>query len=366
MTTSPAKVMSAELRDVRVECQSEECPDESARRAPWADTIAKYKQSDALKSWWQVGTTFVPLAALWSLMYVASFWSIALTLLLAIPTAAFLVRVFIIQHDCGHHSFFRNRRANDILGSLCGVLTLTPYHHWRRTHSLHHTSSGNLSQRGHGDVWTLTVDEYKSRSWWGRLAYRIYRHPLFMFFPATSYLFIIHYRLTLGVPRTWRRERNSIHVTNLCLMMMFVLAHYTIGLPAFLSIWLPVVVLGAAIGGWLFFIQHQYEDAYWQPKETWDFADAALAGSSYYKLPAVLQWLTGNIGFHHIHHLNSRIPNYHLAACHDAEPELQRCTTIGLWESFQCPSLKLWDEKRQQMVGFKGISASQEQLPRCA
>ncbi len=323
--------------------------------ADWAKTVDKYKRSSPLKSVWQVVNTSLPLAGLWYLMYLASFWSTALTLLLAIPTAGFLVRIFIIQHDCGHRSFFRNQTANDVLGFLCGILTLTPYFFWRRTHARHHTTNGNLSHRGHGDVLTWTVDEYRSKSPWGRWAYRVYRSPLFLFIFGSTYLFFIRQRFTFGMPASWRRERMSVHATNLGIAVMLAAGWYLIGLPALLLIWLPVAMLGAAAGSWLFFVQHQIEDAYWQPQQSWDFTRAALEGSSYYRLPAVLQWFTGNIGFHHIHHLNSRIPNYHLSACHAAEAAFREGPTFGFWESLRCASLKLWDEESQRMVGFAAV-----------
>ena len=345
--------------DTKVVSPTAQCASVQDSKGPaWNAVIAKYKVPSAVKSCWQVVNTFLPLAALWYLMYLSSTVSTAFTLLLAVPTAGFLVRVFIIQHDCGHHSFFRRRRANDILGVICGVLTLTPYHMWRRTHSRHHTTSGNLDHRGQGDVLTLTVNEYVDRSRWGRWQYRVYRNPLVMFTFGASYLFMIRQRFTFGIPRTWRRERASVHFTNLCLLSILIVAQTTIGLPMFVLLWLPVAFLGAAAGCWLFFVQHQFEHTYWQPRESWDYSDAALEGSSFYRLPWILQWITGSIGYHHIHHLNSRIPNYNLAACHDAEPEFRRCTTFGIWESLRCPSLKLWDEKQQRMVGFAAVGAT--------
>ncbi len=318
----------------------------------WSETVAKYKRPVLRKSCWQVVNTLLPFCGLWYVMYLSLSWSYALTLLLALPAAGFLVRIFIIQHDCGHHSFFRSNRINDLLGSFFGVLTLTPYHYWRRTHSRHHVTSGDLNHRGHGDVGILTVEEYRARSAWGRFAYRVYRHPLCMFLFGACYLFVIQYRLTHGVPRTWRRERRSIHMTNLAILAVVVLAAFTIGLPAFLMIQAPIVVLAAAAGCWLFYIQHQYEEAYWQPHETWDFTEAALQGSSYYRLPRVLRWFSANIGYHHIHHLSSRIPNYHLPACYDEQPKFRQAATLGLRESFRCASLKLWDEDQQRMVRF--------------
>jgi omega-6 fatty acid desaturase (delta-12 desaturase) len=329
---------------------------------PPAKEMAKYKLPVRWKSCWQIANSVLPFCALWYLMYLSSFWSYFLTLALAIPAAGFVVRIFIIQHDCGHHSFFRNRRANDVLGSLCGVLTLTPYHFWKRTHARHHVSSGDLSHRGHGDVGILTVDEYLSRSRLGRLKYRVYRNPLILFVFGASYLFLLQQRTTFSLPRSWRRERMSVHLTNAGLLAMVALGWYTIGLACFFSIHLPIFVLAAAIGSWLFYVQHQFEDAYWQPHESWEFSRSAMEGSSYYRLPRVLQWFTGNIGFHHIHHFDSRIPNYNLAGCYAAEPAFQQAVTFGIRDSLKCTKMKLWDEKRQRMTAFAEVHTAAPQM----
>jgi acyl-lipid omega-6 desaturase (Delta-12 desaturase) len=288
-------------------------------------------------------------------MYLSTSWSYWLTILLALPTAGFLVRIFAIQHDCGHHSFFRNRRANDWLGQACGVLTLTPYYFWKRNHASHHISSGDLSRRGLGDVGMLTVEEYLNRSRFGRLQYRVYRNPLVLFVFGAGYLFVLRHRFTLGIPRNWHRERMSVHATNLGIAFLIGLGWHTIGLPKLFCIHGPVVIVGAAIGCWLFFVQHQFENAYWQPHEEWDFVSSALKGSSYYRLPRMLQWFTGNIGFHHIHHLDSRIPNYNLARCYATVPELRQAITLRFWDSFKCVRLKLWDEQQQRMVSFADV-----------
>jgi omega-6 fatty acid desaturase (delta-12 desaturase) len=285
---------------------------------PVARQLAKYKLPDRWKSCWQVVNSLLPFCGLWYLMYLSMSWSYWLTLLLAVPAAGFLVRIFIIQHDCGHHSFFRSRRVNDALGYI-GV---------------------------------LTVDEYLGRSRFGRLRYRLYRNPVVMFALGAGFLFLIHQRFTFSIPRSWHRERMSVHTTNAGILAMIVLAWCTIGLPTFFLIHLPVVILAAAIGSWLFFVQHQFEEAYWQPHESWEFTRSALDGSSYYRLPRVLQWFTGNIGFHHIHHFDSRIPNYNLPTCYAAEPAFQQAVTLGIRDSFKCTKLKLWDERRRRMVTF--------------
>jgi omega-6 fatty acid desaturase (delta-12 desaturase) len=326
------------------------------KNASWYDALAKYKRPNPRKSVWQITNTLLPFCALWFLMYLSIPCSYWLTLLLAIPTAGFLVRLLIIQHDCGHHSLFQSRRANDLLGGCFGLLTLTPYHMWRRSHSRHHASSGNLSHRGHGDVWTLTVHEYRSRSFLGRWQYRAYRHPFFMFLLGPALLFILHQRFTYHIPRTWHRERKSVHMTNFGIVATLVAASCTIGLRTFLLVHLPVVLIAAAIGSWLFFVQHQFERAYWQPHDHWNFIRSAIDGSSYYRLPLVLQWFTGNIGFHHIHHLESRIPNYNLPICYAVVPELRQAVTLNLRDSFRSIGLKLWDEELQRMVTFEAAA----------
>jgi omega-6 fatty acid desaturase (delta-12 desaturase) len=328
-------------------------PSKTVRTVPvWRETVVRYKQSHLLKSSWQVLNTLPPFFGLWYLMYLSLFQSYWLTLLLAVPTAGFLVRIFIIQHDCGHHSFFRGLRVNDLLGSFCGILTITPYYYWRRTHARHHVTSGNLNHRGQGDVGVLTVEEYAALSRWGRLGYRLQRHPLIMFFLGATLYFVVLQRFTFGTPRSWRRERRSVYLTNLGILAVLGLAWWTVGLTAFFLVHVPVVMIAAAVGSWLFFVQHQYEDAYWEPDQTWDFHQSALEGSSFYRLPRVLQWFTGNIGYHHIHHLNSRIPNYNLPACYDEQPAFRHAVTFGLWESLRCAAMKLWDADNQRMVTF--------------
>jgi omega-6 fatty acid desaturase (delta-12 desaturase) len=338
--------------DVSIESTQFDCTMRGGVRPSWLDGLSRFRHPNQVKSSWQIVNSLLPFCGLWYAMYLSLFWSYWLTLLLATPTAGLVVRIFIIQHDCGHHSFFQSRRLNDVLGVCCGLVTLTPYYLWRRSHSRHHASSGNLSHRGHGDVWVLTVDEYLNRSYLGRLRYRMYRHPLFMFLLGPSLLFILRQRFTYYIPHAWRRERRSVHMTNLGILLLVGSAWGTIGLPAFFLVHTPIVVLGAAIGSWLFFVQHQYEQAYWQPHERWDFIRSAFEGSSYYRLPRVLQWFTGNIGFHHIHHLESRIPNYNLATCYADVSELREAVTLGLWDSVKCTRLKLWDQRRQRMITF--------------
>jgi omega-6 fatty acid desaturase (delta-12 desaturase) len=262
------------------------------------------------------------------------------------------MRIFVIQHDCGHGSFFKSRKANDYLGSVCGILTLTPYYYWRKSHAIHHATASNLAERGVGDVYTMTVNEYLRQSKWGRLKYRLYRHPLTLFVLAPTVLFFIIYRFPHPESKSWKRERASVWWTNLALAMLVVALSLTLGFKEFLLIYLPITLLGATVGTWLFFVQHQFEDTYWAKEGEWDYTLAALRGSSYYKLPKVLQWFTGNIGFHHIHHLSPRIPNYLLQKCHEENPVFQQVVVLTLWSSFRTVFLSLWDEEQGRLVSF--------------
>jgi omega-6 fatty acid desaturase (delta-12 desaturase) len=260
--------------------------------------------------------------------------------------------LFIIQHDCGHGAFFRSTRVADFFGSLLGVLTLTPYHYWKKTHALHHATSGNLEHRGFGDIDTLTVDEYLSRSRWERFKYRVYRHPAVLFGVGPVIHFFIRHRLPTIVPRDWTRERRSIFWTDVGLAVFVVLMGTLVGYRALLLVHLPVLLLSFSIGVWLFYVQHQFPPTYWEHNDRWSYESAALEGSSYYRLPRLLQWATGNIGLHHIHHLNARIPNYRLPKVLEAHPELHQVTTLTLWESFRCVRLALWDERARKLVPF--------------
>jgi omega-6 fatty acid desaturase (delta-12 desaturase) len=280
-----------------------------------------------------------------------SYW---VTLVLAIPAAGFLARIFIIQHDCGHGSFFKSMRANDRLGFICGVLTMTPYKHWRLSHSIHHRGASSLAKRGIGSIGTLTVGEYRELSRWRQLGYRIYRHPLFLFGVAPVFNFVVAQRFMFTAYS--RKEWASLHWTNLALSGLAVLLILTIGLKALVLVYLPIMVVASSVGTWLFYVQHQFEHTYWVADEDWDYTLAALKGSSYYNLPAVLRWFTGNIGFHHIHHLSPRIPNYRLQQCHEENPVLQRVTILTLASSLRTASMNLWDEQTQRLVGFRSLS----------
>ena len=319
----------------------------------WNAIVARYRQPIARRSVWQVVNTAGPLFLLWLAMYLGLRFSYALTLALAVPAAFFLVRLFIIQHDCSHGSFFRSQRANDAVGAVIGVLTLVPYAYWRKTHALHHATSGNLEHRGFGDVDTLTVDEYRALGRWGRLKYRLYRHPVILFVAGPVWVFILRHRFPTIVPRTWRRERRSIVRNDIALAVLVTAMTLAVGWKAFLLIQLPVSLLAGSVGVWLFYIQHQFEDTYWEHDEKWEFVAAGLKGSSYYRLPRILQWATGNIGLHHIHHLSSKIPNYRLQECFDENPVFKRVTELRLLESLRCVRLALWDEAQGKLVSFR-------------
>lgn len=297
--------------------------------------------------------TAVPFAALWYLMLASLSWSYAITLVLAVPTALLLVRMFIIQHDCGHGSFFTSKRASDVLGSVIGVLSLTPYHYWKREHALHHASSGLLDRRGHGDIDTLTVEEYRARGAFARLKYRLYRHPLVLFLIGPAIQFLAIQRLPLQAPPADRKGWWSVHGTNLGIAAVTTAMILAVGWQRFLLVQLPITLLASSFGVWLFYVQHQYEGTYWRRKPEWSYTEAALRGSSWYDLGRVLQWFSGNIGLHHVHHLSSSIPNYRLKRCLDENPELRDVTRLTFFESLRCARLALWDEEEQRLVGFR-------------
>ncbi|MFN3982453.1 MAG: fatty acid desaturase [Caldilinea sp.] len=327
---------------------------DSAAYEGWRQIVAKYQQPDARKSIWQIVNSFGGLFLFWVLMYFSLNVGYWLTLLLAIPAAGFAVRIFIIQHDCGHGSFFKSRKANDSTGIVCSLFTLTPYRFWRKSHAIHHAHHAELEERGIGDVWTLTVDEYLAAPWWKRAVYRVFRNPLFLFGVAPAVNFLILTRFPVGGEREWRSgERESVLYTNLALAGLFAIFIAWIGVVPVLAIFLPTVVIAAAVGTWLFYVQHQFERTYWEHTPEWDYTLAAMHGSSYYRLPKVLQWFTGNIGFHHIHHLSPRIPNYNLERCHEENPLMQRVVQLTLWTSFKTTSLALWDEEKRRLVTFR-------------
>ena len=280
-------------------------------------------------------------------------YSYGLTCLLAVPAAGFYLRMFMIMHDCAHGSFFSSRRANNTLGFIIGVVTLAPFAFWRKTHLIHHAVSGNLDRKWVGDVKTLTVSEYDELPKARQLLYRIYRNPLFMFGIGVFLLFIVVHRFPWFIPRDWKREWRSVHLTNAILALVLGALVLTGGLTSFLMILIPIILLTSSCGGWLVYVQHQFDETYWRPRDQWNFQQAALSGSSYFALPRILQWFSANIGIHHIHHLSARIPNYNLEACFRNVPQLQHPPRITLSQSWRLASLKLWDEERQRLVGFR-------------
>lgn len=316
----------------------------------WRRILAPYQEPDLRRALWQIGNTFVPYCALWALMYWSLEVSYGLTLGLAVVAAGFLLRVFIMCHDCGHRSFFKSRRRNDALGFVSGVLTFTPFHYWRHTHDIHHATAGNLDRRGVGDIWTMTVREYRESSRWRRLQFRLYRNPFVLFFLAPLFVFLIKYRFA-ALRAGWRWHR-SVLWSNLALLLTAAVLSAAMGLKAYLLIQLPVLGISAVAGIWLFYVQHQFDGVYWERSERWDHFTTAMKGSSFYKLPRVLQWFSGNIGFHHIHHLNPRIPNYHLERCHRENPLFHKVKTLRLWASLRTIRYRLWDEEQQKLVGM--------------
>jgi acyl-lipid omega-6 desaturase (Delta-12 desaturase) len=323
---------------------------ERTERARWRAVIADHQRPSTARALWQIINTVVPYVLLWYLMYRLKDISIWLTIPLAVVAGALLVRVFIFFHDCGHGSYFRSRWANDIVGFLAGVLTATPYYHWRWEHAIHHGTSGDLDKRGTGDIWTMTVQEYLDASRWKRFSYQLARNPIVLFIIAPIFLFAIVQRI--ASPRASARERQSVLWMNLSLLCVALVMGWLFGLGTYLLLQLIAWTVASSAGVWLFYVQHQFEDVYWERGEDWDYIAAALKGSSYYKLPRILQWFSGNIGFHHIHHLSPRIPNYYLQKCHEADPVFRQVRPLTLMTSLRSLAFRLWDEPAGRLVGY--------------
>jgi acyl-lipid omega-6 desaturase (Delta-12 desaturase) len=332
-------------------------PPTDARR--WPQVLARYRRPSYRRGLFEIAVTVVPLVGLWLLAWATLDIGYWLALPLALAAGVFVVRLFMIQHDCSHGSFFRHRLANDWIGRLAGIVTMTPYDLWRRTHAVHHASSGNLDRRGMGDIDTLTVAEYRARSMWGRLRYRLYRHPLVMFGIGPAYLFLLQHRLPVGLMRGngWWPWVSTM-ATNLSMAAVAGGLIWLIGFKAFLLIHLPVAIVAASIGVWLFYVQHQFEETTWAKEGNWNALDAALHGSSHYDLPAFLRWITANIGMHHLHHLSSRIPYYRLPRILRDHPELRSVGRLTLFESFRCVRLALWDDTQRRLVSFREARAT--------
>ncbi|MHA2854002.1 Delta(5) desaturase DesA [Paenibacillus lautus] len=313
--------------------------------------VAPYEEIDTKASIGQLFNTLVPLILLWYAAYLSLSVSYWLTIPIAVIASGFVVRTFIIFHDCCHGSFFKSRKANKILGTITGVLTLCPYEQWKNTHAIHHATSSNLDKRGIGDMWVLTVEEYGAASFWQRLYYRVYRNPIVMFGLGPIAIFLISYRFNRKGAR--RKEKISNYTTNILIVALYALLCWAIGWQAFLLVQAPIFMVSGMLGIWLFYVQHQFEETYYEHDEEWSYINAAVEGSSYYKLPKVLQWITGNIGFHHVHHLSPKVPNYNLEKAHEAAPPLQKATTITLKTSLKSIRFRLWDEEKKVFVTFK-------------
>jgi omega-6 fatty acid desaturase (delta-12 desaturase) len=342
-----------EIRENMMNDSASAAADSKTPAPAWKKIVAKYQRAAVWPGIWQLLNTLVPYAALWCLIYFSLKLSWWVAIPLAILAGGFLVRTFIISHDCGHGSFFPSRKANEIVGFITGVITFTPFHQWRWEHNVHHSTSGDLDRRGVGDIWTLTVQEYLEASRWQRFAYRLARNPFILFGLAPLYVFLVKHRFPS--PKAGQRERLSVWWTNLAIVSIAAGMSWIFGLKAYLLLQLLMVMVAGSAGIWLFYVQHQFEDAYWQRSEDWDYSTAALKGSSFYKLPKVLQWFSGNIGFHHIHHLSPRIPNYHLEKCHEAEPLFQTVKPVTLFSSLKSFTFRLWDEKQQRLVGYRAL-----------
>lgn len=316
-----------------------------------------YARPNHGKAIWQLVNTITPYLGLWVLMVwmLNSGFSFWLVLPIMVVAAAFLVRIFIFFHDCCHGSFFRYKWLNSLVGNITGVLTFTPFEEWKYAHNTHHATAGDLDRRGAGDVWTITKAEYEAMTRGQRLGYRLARNPFVMLMLGPIYVFLISQRYRS--PWSRKGEIHSIWITNLLLLAVLFITGFTIGFKTYILIQLPIMLFAGSMGIWLFYVQHQYEETYWAKHEVWDPFKAALEGSSFYRLPGLLQWFSGNIGFHHIHHLHAKIPNYNLSKCFKSIPSLQDIKTLTLRESWGCMNLKLWDENLQKLVPFRAASA---------
>ncbi|WP_215143110.1 fatty acid desaturase [Exiguobacterium qingdaonense] len=315
--------------------------------------VSPFEKADIRISVRQMINTILPFLVSWFLAYQLLSVSIFLTLPFTLIAAGFVVRMFIIFHDCTHGSFFKNKKANAIVGTITGILTLFPYEKWKREHAIHHASSGNLDKRGVGDIWVMTIEEYVEASKWTRLQYRLYRHPLVMFGLGPLWLILVTSRFNRKDAR--KKERQNTYIINTSLVLLYSALIYVIGWQAFLIVQGTTMFIAGVLGIWLFYVQHTFEDSYFEDEQEWDYVKAAIEGSSYYELPKVLQWVTGNIGFHHVHHLSPRVPNYHLEKAHTSTPPLQRATTIGLFSSLKSLRYKLYDANNKTFVTFRDV-----------
>ncbi|MFC2949067.1 fatty acid desaturase [Virgibacillus sediminis] len=323
------------------------------KQAQLRKSVAAFAKSDTKTGVIQLINTILPFLFLWFLAYKSLSISVWLGVALAVVAAGFVIRIFIIFHDCTHGSFFKSGKANRVVGTITGIITHFAFEKWKREHAIHHATSGNLDKRGTGDVWVMTVEEYINASLWGRLAYRLYRNPFVMFGLGPLYLFLISNRFNRKNPKS--KEKWNTYLINFSIAAIYALLIWTIGWQAFLLIQMPIMFVAGAAGIWLFYVQHQFEDSYFENEDEWDFVKAAVDGSSYYKLPKVVQWITGSIGFHHVHHLSPKVPNYHLEEAHDSTPPLEKATTITFASSLKSIRFRLYDEDNKTFVSFREI-----------
>ncbi|MFK7902183.1 MAG: fatty acid desaturase [Nitratireductor sp.] len=317
--------------------------------------MAPYKAAYNGRATLEVILTIVPLVICWVLMWYALQYHLALGLLMALPTGGFLIRLFAIQHDCGHGAMFSSNAANDWVGRVLGAFTFTPYDYWKHSHALHHASSGNLDKRGFGDITTHTIEEYKALSQTQRILYRLYRNPIVMFLIGPAYVFFFKQRLPFEMlNRGWTPWLSTLS-TNVGIAIIFAVGIYLVGVKDFLIIQLSTVFVAAAMGIWLFYVQHQFEDTHWERKEVWKREYAALMGSSYYALPKPIMWLTANIGIHHVHHLSAQVPFYRLPEILKEYPDLKTIGRLSFWQSLKCVPLTLWDENSKRMISFREL-----------
>ncbi|RDW22430.1 fatty acid desaturase [Oceanobacillus arenosus] len=329
------------------------------KQAQLRKSVAPYASSNTKLSIIQLINSIVPFFLLWFFAYQSLAVSVWLSLVFSIVAAGFVVRIFIIFHDCTHMSFFKNSKANRIVGTITGIITHFAFEKWKRNHAIHHATSSNLDKRGTGDVWVMTVDEYAEASFWGRLAYRLYRNPLVLFGLGPIYLFLIENRINRKGAK--RKERLNTYLINISIIATYALLIWTIGWQAFLIIQLPILMIAGSAGIWLFYVQHQFEDSYFENEDEWDYVKAAVDGSSYYKLPKVLEWITGSIGYHHVHHLAPRVPNYNLEKAHELTPPLHQATTITLASSLVSIRFRLYDQASRSFISFKEFKALERQ-----
>ncbi len=328
-----------------------ENPTYGEQKAAWQQIVARYARPDLRRAIWQSVNSLVPYFILFYLSLRSTEVSFWLTLPLSILTAGFLMRTFIIFHDCGHGSFFKSRRANDWMGIVTGMLSFTPYYRWKHYHAIHHATAGDLDRRGAGDVYTMTVQEYLAAPWWKKVGYRVMRNPFAMFLIGPLMVFLVAERVP---PLKGKRDIASVWWTNVALTVIVAAMILTFGWRAYLTVQLLVLFFGAGVGVWLFYVQHNYDGVYWKRREQWDYVQASLQGSSFYKLPAVLQWFSGNIGFHHIHHLGAKIPSYNLPKAYRENP-LFHVKPVTLLSSLKSLKLRVYDEANGRLAGWEAL-----------